>query len=792
LKSISLKKRILLPLTLALCVLFVAFIVNVYYSQNRAISQGVQKHLEATQMLFNKKLHSDTELMNAIIEMAIFKNPQIQAAFLAKDRTRLTELTLPLLEELRSKYRITHLYFHDANLVTFLRVHNLKDYGDISKRYTVQMAKESGRPFSGIEIGLFGTFTLRVVQPWWVNGEVVGYIQLGERIDHIVKKLHDVLGVELYVSIYKEFLHRKKWEKGMRQYIGRDPHWDQFSTAVIIDQTLDEIPEVIGRLLEKGHHDYRQVSPDRTLSLAGRHYRYRFLPLDEVSGREVGDLVVLIDVTEQLADLYETILLTAGICFVVGLMLLVFLYHVLGWVERKLKSSQAELMELGSTSHGLVKEGIEWELASEFSSPARIVTIIAISIFIAEFIVMFILSLLPSLSPVAEMFLDSLLLLGLISPVLGVLLFRPLILHITHRMRVEKELIFEKEKLIKVYESSPDAVVVLDRDCRIEYANKVTENISGIALSEMKGKRCFEIIIGRNSICDGCMIEEVIKKKKTESRIKHELTAARAENWLWQIWYPVFNQKGEVENVVEIARDMTDQKRAEEELKKTARELRNLSRHQQTIREEERAHIAREIHDELGQLLTATQLELRNLTNKLPQDKKYLREKAGSIAKIIDTGIQTVKEISADLRPCILDDLGLVPALEDYAEEFQTRTGIACELVFDTDEIALDKDCSTAVFRIFQESFTNVARHARASKITAHMAKENGSLMLQITDNGRGSVKENIASTESFGLLGMKERAQSVGGEIEINSVEGKGTTVTLTIPLSLKGEQPR
>jgi two-component system sensor histidine kinase UhpB len=626
------------------------------------------------------------------------------------------------------------------------------------------MAKDSVRPFSGIEIGLFGTFTLRVVQPWWINGEVVGYIQVGEKIDHVVEKLHDVLDVELYVSIYKEFLNRKKWEKGMRQYIGRDPHWNQFSSAVIVNQTLDVIPEIIGRLLEKGHHDYRQVSPDRNLSLSGRRYRYRFLPLDEVSGREVGDLVVLIDVTEQLADLYETILLTGGICFVIGLMMFVFLYQVLGWVERKLRSSQAELIGLGSASRGLVKEGVEWELASEFSSPALVVIVAAISIFIAEFIVMYLLSFLPS----------------------------PLILHITHRMRVEKELIFEKEKLIKVYESSPDAVVVLDRDCRIEYANKVTETISGIPLSEMKGRRCFEIIIGRNSICDGCMIEEVMKKKKTESKVKHELTVAGIENWLWQIWYPVFNQKGEVENVVEIARDITVQKRAEEELKKTARELRNLSRHQQTIREEERAHIAREIHDELGQLLTATQLELRNLTNKLPWDKKYLREKAGSIAKIIDTGIQTVKKISSDLRPSILDDLGLVPALEDYAGEFQARTGIACELVFDTDGIVPDKNCSTAVFRIFQESFTNVARHARASRITAHMTKENGTLMLQITDNGRGSVKENIVSAESFGLLGMKERAQSVGGGIDINSVEGKGTTITLTVPLSLKGEQPR
>jgi signal transduction histidine kinase len=221
------------------------------------------------------------------------------------------------------------------------------------------------------------------------------------------------------------------------------------------------------------------------------------------------------------------------------------------------------------------------------------------------------------------------------------------------------------------------------------------------------------------------------------------------------------------------------------DLAKTNKELQNLSAHLQSIREDERTHVAREIHDELGQLLTTAKIELSDLTTELPQDKNSLIEKNETILKIIDTGIQVVRKISSDLRPGILDILGVIPAMESHAEKFQAHTGITCEVISDTDEIVLDKKSSTAVFRIFQESLTNVARHANATKVTTDLKNENNSLILKICDNGRGIAKEEVASTESFGLIGIKERAHSVGGKVKIDGVEGKGTTITLRIPLA-------
>lgn len=214
-------------------------------------------------------------------------------------------------------------------------------------------------------------------------------------------------------------------------------------------------------------------------------------------------------------------------------------------------------------------------------------------------------------------------------------------------------------------------------------------------------------------------------------------------------------------------------------------ELRNLSAHLQSVREVERKGIAREIHDELGQLLTALQMDLSDITIDLPQDQKPLVEKTKSMSKLIDTCIQTVQRISSNLRPSILDDLGIVPAIEWHAEEFQTRMGIKCEFTSNAENIVLDKNCSTVIYRIFQETLTNVARHANATQVKANLRKESEELILKIEDNGKGITKEDMSSPKSFGIIGIKERALFVGGKVEIEGDKGKGTTITVSIPLS-------
>ena len=168
----------------------------------------------------------------------------------------------------------------------------------------------------------------------------------------------------------------------------------------------------------------------------------------------------------------------------------------------------------------------------------------------------------------------------------------------------------------------------------------------------------------------------------------------------------------------------------------------------------------------------------------MPEQQEALIKKTQEMSKLISTTIQTVKRISTELRPGVLDDLGLIAAIEWQAQEFQGRTQIKCELTTEGEDIDLDRDLATTVFRIFQEAITNVARHANATVVKVNLKKEKGQLVLQVQDNGDGITKKQIAHPKSFGLIGMRERARLWNGNIEINGISGKGTTITAIIPL--------
>lgn len=229
--------------------------------------------------------------------------------------------------------------------------------------------------------------------------------------------------------------------------------------------------------------------------------------------------------------------------------------------------------------------------------------------------------------------------------------------------------------------------------------------------------------------------------------------------------------------------DITERKRAEEELKRSREQLRNLSAHLQSAREKERMYIAREIHDELGQMLTALKLDVSWLNSKLPGDQKALLLKTKSMAVLIDDAVRTVQRISAELRPGLLDDLGLSDAIEWQIGEFEKRSGIRCELTVSPEEILLDQERSTAIYRILQEALTNVARHAEATDVRVRLEHIGDRIELMVMDNGKGITDEEMSRTRSFGLIGLRERAHLLGGEVRIKCLKGGGTKVLAIIP---------
>jgi signal transduction histidine kinase len=199
------------------------------------------------------------------------------------------------------------------------------------------------------------------------------------------------------------------------------------------------------------------------------------------------------------------------------------------------------------------------------------------------------------------------------------------------------------------------------------------------------------------------------------------------------------------------------------------------------VREEERTRLARELHDQLGQSLTAIRIDLAGLKTATDRDRQSQRIDA--ISSLIDETIRTVRRISTELRPGILDDLGLVAAVEWAAEEFQARAGIACQVSLPHTNPAIDAERATALFRILQETLTNIARHAGATQVTIGLSQESGYAALEVRDNGRGIGENQLSAPGSLGILGMRERALLLGGEFFIGS-PGKGTTVRVRIPI--------
>jgi PAS domain S-box-containing protein len=234
----------------------------------------------------------------------------------------------------------------------------------------------------------------------------------------------------------------------------------------------------------------------------------------------------------------------------------------------------------------------------------------------------------------------------------------------------------------------------------------------------------------------------------------------------------------------ELRTEIAERQHAEEQLKASLAQLRALAARLQSVREEERTSISREIHDELGQACTAIKMDLALIGRRLTKRQSQLHAKVYSAIQLADNMIGTLRRIASELRPRTLDDLGLQAALESQAQEFESRTGISCNVILPQERLSLDADRSTAIFRIFQESVTNVARHAQATRVEARLVEENDRVIFQVVDNGRGFDPEEARARKSLGLVGMQERALLLNGDLKIEGVSGVGTTLTLTIPV--------
>lgn len=331
----------------------------------------------------------------------------------------------------------------------------------------------------------------------------------------------------------------------------------------------------------------------------------------------------------------------------------------------------------------------------------------------------------------------------------------------------------------------PTPIFYKDTEHRYLGCNKAFEIYSKKKRQDVVGKTVFDLLADAHKarihhLADGELLLHP-GKRLYESSIEHG-NGKKSTNINRKATF--VRPDGTSAGIVGVILDITEQKIAEDRLRKSQEELRNLSRRLQYVREEERKAISREIHDQLGQTLTVMQMELALLMKKVPATQKGLIEGTKQLKKRVREAIEIVRSISARTRPEMLDDLGLAAAIEWQVGEFQKLTGLTCVVSIDQTEKEIEANLSTALFRILQEALTNVWRHAHATHVHVLLRLEEVALVLEVHDNGKGITEKQANDSTSTGLIGMRERVYSWAGEVTIEGVPNGGTTVRVAIPL--------
>jgi PAS domain S-box-containing protein len=353
---------------------------------------------------------------------------------------------------------------------------------------------------------------------------------------------------------------------------------------------------------------------------------------------------------------------------------------------------------------------------------------------------------------------------------------------ITERKKAEEEI----RKLSHSVEQSPAIVMITDTSGNIEYVNPKFEEVTGYSTNEVIGKNPDILKSGKTTPEEYEILWKTIKAGGEWHGEFHNRKKNGELYWESASITAIKDTKGQNTHYIAIKEDISERKAMDQKLRESHNRLRSFAERLQMIREEERATIAREIHDDLGQSLTALKMDISWVKNNPEIDAEAKTAKLDMILDLTNSTIQTVKRIATELRPGILDDLGLVPAIEWQAAEFQNRFKIQCNVTINKSDVIIKDEISIAVFRIFQETLTNVARHSDATKVDVNLNfYDDNKLIMEIADNGVGIEQDQINSSKSLGLFGMRERVNILKGRVEIIGEHGKGTKVRVSIPVS-------
>jgi PAS domain S-box-containing protein len=373
----------------------------------------------------------------------------------------------------------------------------------------------------------------------------------------------------------------------------------------------------------------------------------------------------------------------------------------------------------------------------------------------------------------------------------GGTLYTVILRDVTARRRAEQLLARSEARLRGILDSAMDAIITVDANQHIVLFNAAAEQVFGCPRQQAIGAPLDWFIPERHRQGHAAHVRDfgtagTVTRRMGAQRIVTGLRRGGAE-------FPIdasISQitEGDAKFYTVILRDVTERVNALNALSRSREELREFAAAASSVREQEKSRIARELHDELAQALTALKMDLNWLADNMPGAADPLAAKLKAMQGMVDGTVAATRRISADLRPLMLDDLGLLPAVEWLAQNFSERSGITCDLDITTPDLELDEPYATAAFRILQESLTNVARHAHASLVEVTLGRDNGSVALEVHDNGRGFATADPRKPNSYGLMGLRERVYLLDGEVSIDSRPGFGTLIRVRIPIAPAG----
>lgn len=357
---------------------------------------------------------------------------------------------------------------------------------------------------------------------------------------------------------------------------------------------------------------------------------------------------------------------------------------------------------------------------------------------------------------------------------------------ITERKKTEQAFKESEEKYRYLFNNNPALIMIWDlENYKILEVNDKVNELYGYTKEEFKNMTILDYRLESEHQVIRDFAEKILNSRKPMHRATWKHVKKNGEMVFMDIESHRIEYDGR-KAILSLAKDITDQISAEKQLKETYDDVRRLNAHLQTIREEERTYIAREIHDELGQQLTGLKMDAYWLSKKISAEEKAQQEKLKQMLELIDGTVKTIRRIASDLRPGILDDLGLVAAIDWQGSEFEKRTGIKVNFNSTLTELDLDQNLATGIFRIYQETLTNVMRHAQATSVSTTLVQNDQYLCLTVQDNGRGFDGAEVNSKKTLGLMGMKERAIMFGGILTIESTPGLGSLVSVKMPMAV------